>query len=669
MSAGKIIYYFEHKEILAGICLYEKDGKYHLLLPGPREINLQKKRAIHLTTYAVDENLSRDDRIRFVSEKAALQQKLSDALSVSALWQGLAEKGTPYDIPALTAAAFSGKTDSDHQMALIRALMKDSVHFKMKGPLFLANTPEQVEKLREKEKQEARKQQEIESFTLWFDHLVNAGRLTQPRDDFVSHLKAYVIDGKEAAEYSIIKNALKKKGVKTEKACFDLLVKTGVFDPDENLVLTKHRVPAQWPEDICALQESGNGPDIRSILNDPSRTDLSRLDTFSIDDSATRDIDDALSITPTEDGFIVHVHIADAAALITPGSPVDLEAKKRGRSLYLPDTKIPMIPEVLSENILSLKQDELRPAVTIRISLSRDGDIINYSAHASIIRNDRRMSYDEADIEIKNSSDFAAYYSLATRLRERRLKNGASGILLPELMIRITPGGEISAVRRERETESQVLVSELMILANYCASRMFAESACPVLFRKQSQPAQNSDPGPNPSLFDLFSLRKNFGRVDIGTDPEPHQGLGLDSYVTLTSPLRKYLDLVAQRQLLKLIKKEPPVYDPKSLAGLAEALQPVLTRSAIAEQERRRYWLLKILEKQKGQPLEALVLDKRYRGYGLLLTDYYMDVHLKASRDIVLSPGETVPVIIKTIDPFAGQLQIALADSPFHSTV
>jgi len=661
MSTGKIIYYFEHKKILAGICLYEKNAKYHLLLAGPREINLQKKRAVHLTGYTVDVNLARDEQLRFVSEKTALQQKLADSLSVPKLWNSLAETGKAYDIPVLTADAFAGSTDSDHQMALIRALMKDGIYFKMKGPLFLANTPEQVEKLKEREEQETRKQQETESFTRWFDDLVNTGRVTPPQEKFVSLLKAYVIDGKAAAGYDLIKNALKKHGIRTEKACFNLLVKSGVFDPDENLILTKHRVPTEWPEALRFLSESDGAPDIRNVLDDPARTDFTGLDTFSIDDDATRDIDDALSIAQTANGFTVHVHIADAAAVIPPGSPMDLEAKRRGRSLYLPETRIPMIPEMLSENLLSLKQDTLRPAVTIRITISKTGDITDYSAHAAVIRNDRRMSYAEADTEIKNSADFAAYHRLAVMLREKRLTNGASGILLPELILRVTPDRKIITVKRDRETESQVLVSELMVLANYCASRIFTKTAFPVLYRKQNQPVQNSDPGPDPSLFDLFSLRKNFGRVDIGTDPESHRGLGLDSYVTLTSPLRKYLDLVTQRQMRECLNNESPVYNKKALESLAEAMQPVLTRAAVAEQERKRYWLLKILEKRKEQPLEALVLDKRPRGYALLLTDYYLDVHLRASQNTALSPGETVSVIIKNADPFNGLLQIALA--------
>ena len=142
--------------------------------------------------------------------------------------------------------------------------------------------------------------------------------------------------------------------------------------------------------------------------------------------------------------------------------------------------------------------------------------------------------------------------------------------------------------------------------------------------------------------------------------PGPHSSLGLSSYTSITSPLRKYLDLVTQRQLVYLLKSRIPAYSPKALKNIAASVQPFLTRAAIVEQERKRYWVLKVLKGRIGEKLPALILDKRFRVYTILLIEYLLDVHLKVPEGIFLSPGDMVPVIIKHVNLFDGTLQVRL---------
>ena len=148
MATGKIVYYFEHGEITAGICLSEKDNSYHLLLPGSKEINLQKKRAIHLSSYTVDISLPKDVQLSIAAEKTVLQKKISETIRIPDLWESLENKGQLYDISFLTKEIFKNNSNSDREMAVIRSIMNDRVHFKMKNLQFLANTLEQVEELK-----------------------------------------------------------------------------------------------------------------------------------------------------------------------------------------------------------------------------------------------------------------------------------------------------------------------------------------------------------------------------------------------------------------------------------------------------------------------------------------------------------------------------------------
>jgi len=200
-----------------------------------------------------------------------------------------------------------------------------------------------------------------------------------------------------------------------------------------------------------------------------------------------------------------------------------------------------------------------------------------------------------------------------------------------------------------------------MILANYCASLIFKDNDFPALYRTQAVPSEKPVQKETPSLFDLFPWKK-FGRVDIDTKAAPHSGLGLDSYTTLTSPLRKYLDFVTQRQLLFLLKGDKPDKDHTLLKNIVELTQPILTKASIVEQGRERYWLLKILQQNTGKKTEALVLGKKFKGYNILLIEYFMEINIKTPKETKLTPGKIISVIIKSTDPFSRILEVALTE-------
>ena len=132
------------------------------------------------------------------------------------------------------------------------------------------------------------------------------------------------------------------------------------------------------------------------------------------------DIDDALSFEEHHDFFIIYVHITDVASVIKPGTAIDLEAKKRGRSIYLPEEKSLMLPDCLSENYLSLKQGEIRPAVSFKIKLSLNGDILDFSAQTSLVKNDRKMSFDETDNAIKTNPLFEETLQSYLKIKKKK---------------------------------------------------------------------------------------------------------------------------------------------------------------------------------------------------------------------------------------------------------
>jgi exoribonuclease-2 len=156
------------------------------------------------------------------------------------------------------------------------------------------------------------------------------------------------------------------------------------------------------------------------------RLDLSSLKTFTSDGERTRDFDDAFSLEKTSQGWCLGIHITDVASYLESGSLLDQSALERGTSLYLPERRIPMLPETLSENTLSLLAQEPRLAVSFLVNLSEAGEIFDYSIVPSLIRIHQRLTYHEVDSHLNHEELFNNLDRLTRKLQERRLSLASS---------------------------------------------------------------------------------------------------------------------------------------------------------------------------------------------------------------------------------------------------
>jgi exoribonuclease-2 len=154
--------------------------------------------------------------------------------------------------------------------------------------------------------------------------------------------------------------------------------------------------------------------------------------------------------------------------------------------------------------------------------------------------------------------------------------------------------------------------------------------------------------------------RRFLSRVILNLEARPHSGLGLDAYVTLTSPLRKYLDLVTQRQLRTLLGLEES-YSEQELTFIIQAVRESLSYITVLQQERTRYWILRHLEGQIAQPQEALVLEKRRKRCGVLLTKYMLEASLPLETCVGLEPEDTIMVNVERAEARTDTLTLSLA--------
>jgi exoribonuclease-2 len=236
-------------------------------------------------------------------------------------------------------------------------------------------------------------------------------------------------------------------------------------------------------------------------------------------------------------------------------------------------------------------------------------------------------------------------------------------VAIPELQISIDRSREVVLSVRERETPAQALVAECMILANYSAALFLKQHGVPALYRTQKPGRVSAATSDTMSLPERLRLRHAFNRTILDTAPRLHAGLGLDCYCSTTSPMRKYLDLVMQRQLVSALQEQEPVYTAGQLRGIAAGLQPVLNRASCVEKERRRYWLLKKMEPLLGQALRAVVVSRRKKTHTVLLTDFLLELNAQVPEGCCYDPGHEVLALLKDIDPFSGSITICLVQA------
>jgi exoribonuclease-2 len=581
------------------------------------------------------------------------------------LWDLLHQEGEGFDCRDLAEICFSEEVSSDHTSAVFRALLTDSIHFKLKDGLFYANSPKKLEQIRIQHERQAQKEKELAEGSRWLEGVWKGEAVAEPknRERYLRMLTDFCLFGTEASDYQQIKKILAMAQVPVPQGIFPLLVKLGVWNEDENLYLHRFGIQEDFPAEVldCANKIAEDlGSDGGEWRGD-TREDLSSLSIFTIDGPMTRDYDDAISIRPVENGVEVGIHIADAAAFVSPDTPVDLEALERINSLYLPDTRVPMLPTMLSEDVCSLRQGKKRLATSLLVRFDENDQLQDYRFALSRIRVQRQLTYSEANELVKVEEELGRLYRLCTRLRRRRIKQGALLLPLPELRVWVNSNNEIKIATLDRETPAQLVVSELMILANGLAAEALAAKSVPAIYRSQKKPQEIVVGEGTDDLYLNYLQRRYLSRAELSIDPKPHSGLGMAAYTNWTSPIRRYMDLVILRQLKSVLRGEPPVYTPEVLDPIISRITIGQSRTLQIKKEWTRYWVLKYLERQQIKFVDALVLNQGRRTYNLLIPEYLLEASMPLEEGRGLNPGDHFRVEVVKADAREEVLKLRMA--------
>jgi ribonuclease R len=404
------------------------------------------------------------------------------------------------------------------------------------------------------------------------------------------------------------------------------------------------------------------------------RTDLCEVPLVTIDGADARDFDDAVAAAPDDDpanpgGWLVVVAIADVAHYVRPDDPVDHEARQRGNSVYFPDRVLPMLPEVLSNDLCSLRPDVERPCVAVRIRLDRKGRKLGHEFLRAVMRSRARLTYTQVQAAADGAPDALAaplldpvirpLYGAFGVLLDARRRRGTLDLDLPETVVRLDAEGRPVAIERQDRLDSHRLIEEFMIAANVAAAETLEQAGWPCMYRVHDRPDAVKLEGlaqlleqlglgrgrgdlarPRDVARLLERLRENelaplisnlllraqsqavYSPRNIG-----HYGLNLGRYAHFTSPIRRYADLLVHRALIRARRLGD--------GGLPEAgvdwheLGAWLSRcervAMEAERSARNRFTAALLAERIGAAFDATVVSVQRFGLFVQLTETLAD--------------------------------------------
>ncbi|XP_050380550.1 ribonuclease II, chloroplastic/mitochondrial [Argentina anserina] len=479
----------------------------------------------------------------------------------------------------------------------------------------------------------------------------------------IESLQCYAIDDcKTDDQRKTAGKILRAMGmVKTASSALTLLIDIGYFPVHVNLDLLKFNIHTDHSDEVISAAES-----LLSDSSDPDeieRKDLTHLKVYAIDVDEADELDDALSATRLLDGRVkIWIHVADPTRLVQPGTILDREAMRRGTSVFLPTATYPMFPEKLAMEGMSLQQGEVCSAVTVSVVLHSDGSIAEYSVDNSFIRPTYMLTYESASellhLSLEEESELKMLSEAATLRKKWRCEQGGIDTSTLEARIKVVnpddPEPVINLYVEDQADPAMRLVSEMMILCGEVIATFGCSNNIPLPYR--GQPQSNIDTsvfahlpeGPVRSSALVKIMRA--AEIDF-RKPIRHGILGLPGYVQFTSPIRRYLDLLAHYQIKAVLNGDSPPFSAGQLEGMASIVNMNTRVAKRLFNSSLRYWILEYLRRQpKEKRFRALVLRFiKDRTAALLL----VEVGLQASAWVSVGSqiGDEVLVRVEEAHP------------------
>ena len=582
-------------------------------------------------------------------------------------WVLILESGETVDLSGFAELA-CGTDAAISKAACWLALNRDQDFFRLKQGVIQARPASEIRSRRAERRMQIKAEQQSKR---WIQVLktrqpVVFHTLDSLHQTWIKCMQELVGEGDEGAQLDAqLLQSLKTARVDANASDLrHLLIQLGQWDEHQPASMTGTPWSNGFSQtlllDASQLVDNSEG----MLPGDENRHDLTAQACVTIDDAETSDIDDAIALERRQDGSErLWIHIADPGRLIPEGSPLDLEARRRGSSLYLSRGNLPMFPADLSTGPFSLRTGRRNAAWSTWVDLDQHGDISDFGILRSWVTPRYRLTYEDADELIDfappEEADLSDLHQLLERRRRWRTDQGALQMDLPEGRIRCRDG-ELS-VQVTEPGASRTMVAEAMILAGAVAARFGSTHNLALPYRSQlpaDLPSANELEQLPDGAVRFAAIKRCLSRGLMGTQPSPHFSLGLNAYAQATSPIRRYGDLVVQRQIAAVINAETPLSE-ESMQELIDSFDSAVREGLTISREDQRHWQQVWFEHHQTQqwPVDFLRWLRPQDRLGLVrLDDLAMDVAAECPAGSV--PGDGLVLKVDQVDSQCDQLRL-----------
>lgn len=429
----------------------------------------------------------------------------------------------------------------------------------------------------------------------------------------------------------------------------EVLGASGDNETEMHAILLEFGLPYSYPS---ALEDAANEiPEEITEEEIKKRLDCREIPTFTIDPRDAKDFDDALSVRKLSNGnWEVGVHIADVTHYVKVGDSINEEAYKRATSVYLVDRTIPMLPERLSNQLCSLRPDEEKLCYSVMFEMDDDANVLKYKIVHTVIKSNRRFTYEEAQSVIETQEgdmkdEILALDALAKKLRERRFKSGAIAFERTEVRFEIDEKGKPLSVYFKESQDANKLIEEFMLLANRTVSEHIGkkkkeEKVKTFIYRVHAQPdpeklnnlsqfiakfgyklkTTGKDKEVSTSINQLLNqvqgkkeqnlietiAIRSMAKAEYSTDNCGHYGLAFDFYTHFTSPIRRYPDMIAHR-LLDIYADGGKSVDENVYEDMCKHCSEMEQLAANAERASIKYKQVEFMQDKVGQTYNGVI--------------------------------------------------------------
>ncbi len=653
--SGKLVAFLQNGDLVLALVTSQSGSKLQVTDANGRQHRVHDK---HLLTIFDKTPADLGSLSGVVADLNHRIRELQDNIDTDLLWEFVRDECDDCKLTLLCNNYF-GEALPLHQAAMYLTVCEDPIHFKVKGQIIQPRSPTQVAEQQLAQQRQQERRQERDQVLDWMRGVLNGkqGNSEEPDDlQLIRRLEEFLFRQHDDGIGRFL--AQLDGDLPPREAAFEILSRLDRLPEDANPLLIISGIEQEFTPELLAAAEA-----IAPYTSDPFRSTPNATVTFSIDDDETREVDDALSVETDAEYVHVGIHIADAAYFLQKDDQLDREARRRSATIYLPTDTVTMLPERISCNLASLHAGELRPCVSYRATFTHSGELRDWSISRGEISVTHRLSYDRVDALLLDkrgeepASQLQQLLVIANALFKQRRKNGAITIARPDIKVRVDADGVVHVKKLAVDTPSHRVVSELMILANRLTAEFGIREELPMIYRAQDPPDVTIEIPDEYEPIATENLFRHLKRGRLSVHPQFHAGLGLNAYTQASSPLRRFTDLVLQRQIASCLAEQRPPYQGDQLLAVLGAVEAAEQENRAYERQSTQFYLLRHIEQLPRTARHPVTIIRVVPGgYTVELDDYLVRARLWDNRKH--TPGNRIEVKVHDVDARGGNLVV-----------